>query len=272
MAIAVVETLTNTSGNNSSLTINTGDFTPNPGVGDLLVSHFVYGSTGATITLPSGWTQIIKTENAGDAITSQLAYKVADSSDASGQSLTWDKGAGNVVIKIFVTRITGQKTVSVIAASSGQANDSTTTVTAPTVTPSDADSLIMFFTATDGSGSISGYSLATSSPTFTEQYDSTANNYGASMAYGIRPEVTATGSGTATDTDTGNNIGQLVVVSSPQSATLTDTVTATDETRYNIGGLYTDSISLSESNTFTEKSWFNQDKNNSTWDNQEKSE
>lgn len=274
MAIVVEETISTTSGNATNLSINTGDFTPNPSVGDLLVSQFFFNATGATITLPSGWTEIEKTENAGDSLTSQLAYKVADSSDATGQSLNWSKGAGNDVIKLFVTRITGNRVANFITDSSGQGNDATTTVTAPTVTPEVANSLIMFFTACqdDSTGSISGYTLATSSPSFTEQYDATVNGFLVSMAYGIRPEITATGNGTATDTTSGVNIGQLLVISAPQVDTLTDTVTSTDALVQNMSSLIVDTVTSTDTVTDEATRHFNQAKNSATWTNQDKTQ
>lgn len=271
MAITVPEAIIDASGAATSIALNTGTFTPNPNVGDLLVSHFFVGTTGATLTLPSGWTEIVKTENAGDAITSQIAYKVADSSDASGQSLSWSKSGGTAALKIAMIRIAGQRTASAIATSSGQANDSTTTVTAPTVTPFGADSLVLFFAAAGTASTVSAYAIATSSPSFTEMYDNNDNSVNFAGAYGLRPEVTATGSGTATTSVSGPNIGQLVIISAPQTLSITETVTLTDELRYNIGGLYTDSLSVTDSSTFDETSWFNQDKSSSTWDNLEKS-
>ncbi len=273
MAVAVIETLSDSSGSNSFLSLDTNNFTPNPSVGDLLIAHFFVGDTGSTITLPSGWTQIVKTENAGDAMTSQVSYKIADSSDATGQSLSFSKSGANVPLKLSMMRITGQRASSPITTSSGQANDSTVTVTAPTVTPVETDSLVLFLAAADATANtISGWALATSSPTFTELYELNSNNYIMAAAWGIRPEVTATGSGTATLTGTGHNIGQLVIVSSPQSFTSNDTVTTTDAQSYSIGILILEVLSIVEvTATLVSNRVRNIAKNVSSWFNQDKS-
>lgn len=271
MAITVVETRVDTNSSATYLTINTNTFAA-LAVGDLMIAQFFIGTTGATITLPSGWTEIIKTENAGDNLTSQISYKVADSGDVTGNSLTFDKGVGSAVLKLHITQISGQRAASVISASSGQANDSTATITAPTVTPVEAGSMILFYTCTNtSSGSVSSYSIATSSPSFTEVFDNNNNNFVASMAYGVRPEVTATGSGTATSSGSGGNIGQLVVVCAPQSFTITDTVTATDTKYLNIGALIAEIITITDTFTSTvARLWTKVTRNIKTWTNQDR--
>lgn len=272
MAVAVIETLISTSGSASNRTINTGDFTPNPSVGDLLIAHLFYNKNSASITLPTDWTQIVKTENAGDVVTSQLSYKIADASDAAGQTLQWDQDGGAGVMKLAVMRITGHKAVSFIAASSGQSNDASATITAPTVTPVEAESMIMFFTAGDGSSTtVDSYAIATSTPTFTELYENNGSSYFFSGAWGIRTAITATGSGTATASNTVNSVGHLVVVSAPQSFSATDTVTGTDTF---LGGLTTiilDTLTLTDTvASLIARLWTKLSRNIKSWTNQNK--
>lgn len=268
MAIVVQETINATSGSATSVTATSFSGLT---VGDLMVSQFFVGALGTTITMPAGWTQIVYTENAGTTIASQIAYKIADAGDVSGNSFQFSKGAGAVVLYLFINRITGHRTTSTITASSGQANDGTVTVTAPTVTPIEAGSMIMLFATSTESTSISGYTIATSPPSFTELYDNNSNGRTISAAYGVRPEVTATGSGTATTANSGDNIGQMIVVSAPQIFTILDTVTGTDTFLGGIGLLILDIITATDSITSAiARLWTNLTRNIKTWTNRDR--
>ncbi len=274
MAILVAESLQSDSGSATSLSIDTGTFTPNPSVGDLLLAQYCYFATGDSITLPSGWTQIVKTENAGDSLTSQISYKVADSSDASGQNLTWTKSGAATDSKLSLIRITGQRATSPIATSSGQSNDVNATVTIPTITPTFEDSAILMFEFSDSAtGTSSGYTITTSPPSFTELYDNNTNNTQFSAAWGVRPEITATGSGTITiSTGSPNSVGQMICVSAPQSITTLDTVATSDAIEYSLGILILEVLSIVEvTATLLSNRVRNIAKNVSSWFNQDKS-
>lgn len=272
MAIAVHESLNNA--NTSTFIIfNTGSFSPNLSVGDLMIAQYFVGATSFSVTMPSGWTMINQTENPGDAGTSHLSYKVADASDVAGQAIQWahNVGAGRVQI-LHVTRITGHRATSTITTSSGTSADGVTTITATSVTPTEAESLILFYTAADQNRSVSGHTIATSAPTFTEQYDLIQSGYGVSMASGVRTAITATGAGTATASGTTNCVAQLVVVSAPLNVSLSDTATITDS----ISVLRTLLVTISETVTGTDlvtpvvNKIFNLAKNVSTWINGDK--
>lgn len=273
MAVAVIEKLS-ANATSTTISIHTDNFTPNPSIGDLLVAHFAYAATGATITLPSGWTEIIKTENAGSNLTSQISYKIADSGDAGGQDLTWSKGAGSVTLKLAMMRITGNRSTNIITSSSGQATDASTTITATTLTPLEADSLLLFFAFAAAAPTVSGYAIATSNPSWTELYDENGLSHGFSAAWAVRPEVTATGSATATSSDIGDNIGQMIVVSAMPNFTSSDTATVTETVAYSFSLLISEILTATDLTSATSvvvnyiqnvaknvASWINQDKN-----------
>lgn len=228
MAVAI-QSYKNTSDAASSTSLTISGFS-SLAVGDLLIAQFTLSMSTAssrTITLPSGWTLIDRTSQS-TTLSTEIAYKIADSSDVSGNSFTfqYSGAAGNA--QLAGVRITGHRNVSSIATSSGTASASSTTVNVNTVTPALADSLLMFFVTGAVNATVNGYTVTTSPPTFTETYDLNNASITNSLAAGVRPETTATGSGTATLSSAGTNIGQLVVVSPPQVISASDTVTTTE--------------------------------------------
>lgn len=267
MAVAVQQTISN-AGTANFLSRASNDFSPSLALGDLIVAQFFSSTNGATFTMPAGWTEIIKTENAGDALTSQISYKIADAGDVSGTTWEWSDSLGSTQRILHITRITGHRATSTITTSSGQSNDASATITAPTVTPVQPESLIMFFTSANATRTVSGHTLATSPPTFTEIYDLTQTSYGVAMASGLRTAVTATGSGTVTASGSCNSIGQLVVVSSPVNTVITDTINSSEI----VSAVRARAILIADTITLTEnilkataRYWTNLIKNTKTW-------
>lgn len=212
-------------------------------VGDLMISHFTADTSGGAITMPSSWTQVVLTT--GTALGSQIAYKVADSGDVSGNSFNFSwTTASNVTLSLV--RVTGHRNVSVIPVSSGTGSASSTAVTSGTITPTLANSLIMIFATSASTRTTSAYSIATSSPTFTETYDYSAAAPSSAMAWGLRPEITATGSASATLSSAAVNIGQLIAVSPSQDFTVTDTPTVTDSVLYDMTLIATDTLTSTD--------------------------
>lgn len=272
MAVAVIETLQTGSAAETNIALDTGNFTPNPSVGDLLIGFYsILGETGATITLPAGWTLIRETTSADLTAVSSIAYKIADSSDATGQSLTWTKSGSNAVLRLAMCRITGHRAASLITASSSQSNAASTTVTTTTVTPTEPDSLILFLLIAAGNVTASGYALATSSPSFTENLENSGGSYLMAMAWGVRPEVTATGNGTATLSSSGANVGHLVVISPPLQDTFTETVTVTDLATHSMSSIITDTVTVTDDLDDSEGRVQNVDKNSTSFTNVTKS-
>ena len=95
----------------------------------IVASITVPGSV--TFTAPAGWTSIQRTVTAGNEITTQSWYLVAGAGEPSSYSWSWSGGrsaTGGIV------SYSGVDTSSPIDASASQANASSTTLTAPSVT------------------------------------------------------------------------------------------------------------------------------------------
>ncbi len=222
-------------------------------VGDLLICQFMSGATGRTFTLPSGFTQIqlITDANQGDM---QISQKVADSSDVAASDFTFSVSGAATPLTARLTRITGARGVTPVNNSSSNDHNAsdTTSMTAPTITPSYANSMIVFYVMKEATGNgTSGYVLATDNISWTEQYDATNNSaFRYAMAYGNRVQITATGTATATS-DGGVNTRYTTVLLSIDpilsfTNTILETSTMTDIKIFNIGLIFTEIVSITE--------------------------
>lgn len=192
-------------------------------VGDLMVAH-ITARTDVTVTNPASWTTI-RSETISGVLTSHLAWKIADSGDTAASNFTFTL-SGTAVNLGSITAFTGHHTSSPIGANNGTATASnSTTCSSAAITPAVADSMICFFATMGGSNGdaqIGSYTIATSSPTFVEQYEAyteLGNDITYSMACGLRTATTSTGTGTATLEISRNNIGQMIAISPAAAGT-----------------------------------------------------
>ncbi len=177
----------------------------------ILVALAASTSTGV-LTTPSGWTKKIETTNS-TAHVQTIFWKRAGASE-SAPSITGQQFEVQSQIVAFSGCIT---TGDPFSAAAGQANASSTTVTAPTITPGSANEMILFGIAwsTQGAGTstFSGYSGT--NPTFAEAFDSqfgggVVYNLSIALAYGLKTDATATGARTATGSAAELNTGVLL--------------------------------------------------------------
>jgi len=91
----------------------------------------INGGTGVTMTPPSGWTLIRRTDN-GTSHSLFSYYRVAGGSEFSSWSWTWTGGSSGG--EGLIDDYTGVSNSSPIDTSGGQANASSTNVTAPSIT------------------------------------------------------------------------------------------------------------------------------------------
>lgn len=217
-----------TSGNSLTITKPTG-----LAAGNLLIAHLSAVRTGTPNAdgwdTPSGWTSLISTSSSVNSNSSSgmtVFYKIADSSDAAASNFSFVKNGNNSTRVIgSLYRISGGSTVT---GNSAIANANATPTFTNTVTPS-ADSLLLFLTTVSEpspvSGSVSGYAITTSNPSWTEVYDSVSvvTNGGLHAgAYASRPEATATGDSTCTYVTTyQNSIGAIVAIAPQIDVTVT---------------------------------------------------
>lgn len=160
---------------------------------------------------PSGWTIIGSQLNNTAALTSTIYFRVASSEPASYAPTTTAKGHC-----LAIATYRGADTTSPINASSQLNNASSATITATSITPTVADTEVVFIGTTALAGTQSGYSGT--NPTFTERYDVNNDAGGATkdisvaLASGLKTDTTATGNRTSTATVTAVNNGYLIAL------------------------------------------------------------
>ena len=200
-------------------------------VGDLMIAQVVgtdyrfSGDIGA-FTAPAGWTGIRQdtaVNGAYEYLASALFWKTANATDVAASSFTFTATTANSN-RGTITVWYGQNSTNPINAHNGLSNAASTTVTAPTITPSVANCMILLFCGIYDDNTQSGYAIATSNPpSWAEAYDLLYNDtydLGLSLGYATRSQTTATGSGTATTSGSDYNIGQLVAIAPSQQAWL----------------------------------------------------
>jgi hypothetical protein len=224
MAIVVESVATTTpsavssSGGNINITITkpTG-----VAVGDLLVCHLVtqFNSSSYTTNKPSGWTQLRWDVNASPEVSAIIFWKVATQTEVDATNFTFGVVSGGTFhIGGGIARISGAGTTNPIESSNG----STATNTANpsfgnAVTPTIADSLLLFFATTGNTSAtlVSNYAIATSNPTWTEKWDVQGGNpiFGTALASATRTQTTSTGNSSCSGGGAGTDwVGQLLVI------------------------------------------------------------
>lgn len=179
---------------------------------DILVA-VVISTTTTVPTTPAGWTQKLATTNATNHVQTIL-WKRATGSDTA-PSITGQQFEVLAQIAAFSGCIT---TGDPFSAASAQANASSTTVTAPSITPANANEMILFAASwtTQGASSASFSGYSGTNPTFTEAFDvaqgaGVVYNVSTALAYGLKTDTTATGSRTATESGSADlNTGALL--------------------------------------------------------------
>jgi len=197
-------------------------------VGDLMIAQVSLRDTagGRTIDLVSGWTdsganEVTETISGSDHIAQRVMRKIATSDDVAASNFTFTISGGTTAyLCASIYRIDGFNAATPIDKySSGHNNGTATGSSGGSVTPTYANELYLILTTVRTSGAsatMSGYTLATSNPSWTEDYDSNSALGQPSMsgAHATRVEVTGTGAATFT-IDSGSNsvaIGFLIVI------------------------------------------------------------
>lgn len=170
-------------------------------VDDLLVGHIlITDSSAPTITPPSGFTTDVQT-GAGGSSRTMICHKIATSADVAASSFTWTSDVAGEWAG-GLSRITGHDATTPVENISN-ASGTGATATVGGLTPVITNNMVCLFLSNQGIPGSSGwgnYSIVTSAPTFTENYDygfTTGSERRVAFASGIREQVTATGNGTA---------------------------------------------------------------------------
>ena len=181
--------------------------------GDFLIATIFY-SSGGSATPPSGFTLIRATSAGGFTLYSY--YKLAGGSEPSTYDFSYAaSGSASGVL----LRISGS--AGVVATPNGaSASNSNTPTFADTVTPSSANSLLIFpvyqYSSSVSDPHPSTFAITTSDPTWTlAKQSSSGLSNGFATAYAIRPEITATGDSTCnlSGDGTADSIAQMIVIS-----------------------------------------------------------
>lgn len=113
--------------------------------GDLMVASIVTGTGTGTLTAPTGWTLIDElTYNSRSLHAFRKTWSTGDST-----SYTWTVSATDALSGV-IGRITGQSATAPINASAIQGNASSTNLTAPGITTTQADCLLLAIWGIDG--------------------------------------------------------------------------------------------------------------------------
>lgn len=168
--------------------------------GDVLVTGLIHGST-ATLTPPSGWGAALYASGAFGAGRILTVY----SKVASGEPASWAWGLSTSVgVVVEVCCLSGRASATPDA-SNGQTNASSTSVTAPSISPSNStDDLVGFF-------GVDANTTFTPPGTMTEREDASAAaaNRALELATEVLAASGATGTRVATAGSAGANAGWL---------------------------------------------------------------
>lgn len=197
--------------------------------GDLMLAAV---TGGATISSPGSWTEALAEANVNDGNPEYLHcfYKVADAGDVAASNFTFSVGSATESAGAIL-RITGQRPSSVINATAsgtqvdGNPNFSGLTTTQPNCL------LVMAVAGVFVNSGTSGYAIANSNPTWTEQFDdftSGDDNHTLAIATGSFATEGATGNYSATlnsvaETD---SVAQLIAIGGTADATVTPAAVA----------------------------------------------
>lgn len=172
--------------------------------GDLLLCGVhVAGGSGVTITPPAGWTSLLGTN---DGVTARLELFRARYVDGAATRHTFTF-SGSQACVVQMAAYGGVEQAAPIDVSGGQANASSTSATAPSVTTTKANAALVAFWGASASAR-----TATPPAGMTERADTQGTALALAFADVLQTVAGATGTKVATLSGTSANIGQLVAL------------------------------------------------------------
>ncbi len=269
MAVAVASHATAYSSSGTSLVISKPS---DLAVGDLMLAQIRNDDGGNGITLPSGWTSLSSTFNPFNFV--YLHYKYATSGDVAASNFTWTASNSTIMAGGIIRVTSPSPLIGSVFLAGGQSNSATPSISTG-VTPTRADSLIVqfWFYQSNSNDSLGGYAIATSNPTWTEQYDVAMEaDAGMTCAWAVRPQTTSTGAWSATGGTASSDYNTFLVSINEQfTIDITESVTLTESYLNNVGISVEESVTLTEDVDITKQRMYtNTDKSSTTWINQNK--
>ncbi|MCH6232820.1 MBG domain-containing protein [Cognataquiflexum rubidum] len=194
--------------------------------GDLLIAGIMFESgTGATLSIPTGWTLILRTDQSSN-VGMATYWKIATSSEPSSYAF---RAGGKWAVGI--SRISGANQTSPIAVSNGiSSSSSSTSVVAPTVTTTANDQLVLAFYTNKKNGT---YIPASGT---TERYDEPNTSEGMPsnmLATYVQATAGTTGTKTATASESETWAAQQIVVNE-QRIEISETITTVGNDSFNV--------------------------------------
>lgn len=236
----------------------------------------------AVVNTPSGWTRQAHQEDGTNGWA--VFTKVADAADVAASNFTFTStttGANFVNSVAGVAAFTNGGTVPVDQAGAvGSGTNTSLTTTGITPTREMGTFVISAAHFDSTVRTVSTYAIATNNPTWTEAYD--AGNNGTStdkpaiaMAYASRPEITSSGSATATLSSTTNRwYIQVLNIAPPRvlEASIASSAPGISSVRVVLNAMASmTSSALIPTFTAVAQKWRNLPKNISSWRNLDKS-
>lgn len=182
--------------------------------GDVMLMILNYKNIFGTLSIPAGWTAAgnqINSSNGGapGSVRARVFWRVASSEPAS-YTIAWPSALSHCV---GIVAFRGVDTGSPIVGYSGRNNATSSSVTATAISPTVADSMVVFLAAVADDFALSGWSGT--NPTFTEWLDvgttaGTDNQIG--IASGVKTDTTTTGNRTASIGGSVRSVGFLVAL------------------------------------------------------------
>lgn len=257
--------------------------------GDMMVA--VMGNNGDSaddMTAPAGWSTLFSAAD-GNNYGIRGFCKVADSADASATDFTFTNSVSvNDSFVGFLVRLTGDEfagTANIISSVDVNNSAASSHTYTPGLTPTATTSLFILGTfVRESANGVSNYAITNNNPTWTERTDiAETSGIDASMGMATASVSVASNTGdfTLNTTNSKETIGFLLVVSesvgvNPAPAVITATAsvqapTVTGGSNASPAVITATATVQSPTVTVAEAMWNNQDKNISTWLNEDKS-
>ncbi|MCH7229043.1 SdrD B-like domain-containing protein, partial [Haloferula sp. A504] len=180
---------------------------------DVMIASIAFDKgSDRTITVPAGWNLIRRTDS-GNELGLATYYKIAGASEPANYTFSMD---ADEKWSIGISSYRNVNTAAPINAEAGQTNSNSSTVTAPSITTSVDNAMLVGVFATS-EGASGGATFNSYSDSLAEIYDVNTqdgggNEAGLGSAYATFPSPGATGIRTATAVSAGDNIGHLLAL------------------------------------------------------------
>lgn len=259
-------------------------------VGDCLIAHVVAFTSVAqesnVFNTPTGWTSVNSasiTDAGANTVVKEFCFsRIATSADVAATNFTFTWSGSSTSLGGALYRISGSNPTPVTVSASASVEDQASPFSASaSVTPTEADSLLLFLVAGNGATAFNSYSIATSNPSWTEDYDYTdGGSNSIAGAHASRPQITATGNASVSYSGPGDITVMIIVVRPTVSTTVTQVagaLTLTGGTQAIKVGVrivqVAAALMLTGGTQLIKRvsQWTNLSKNSSSWTNQNKS-